>query len=115
MVVNLSLDIVLRVGYIITPFEPANAFSLESFFGPDARLHSNLIQTCGLCQIEDIEFNLVSLLICAQSDVSIDDFEVVPLGMAFGVEVILKPEVILNIIHFGSFPQITVLESWIKN
>lgn len=59
--------------------------------GPDAGFHTLLVETRRLCQIEDIEFDLVYLLVSMHNDILVGYLKVVPLGMAPGVHIVLKP------------------------
>lgn len=35
--------------------------------------------------------------------------------MTFSVQIVFQPQVIINIINFGDFSQVTIFESWVKN
>jgi hypothetical protein len=47
--------------------------------------------------------------------VPVDDFEVEPLSVALGINIIFKPKVIFDIIHFNSSSQIAVFKPAIEN
>ena len=47
-------------------------------------------------------------------DLGAKDLEVEPLGMALGVDVVLEPEVVLDVVDFGSFAEITRLETAVE-
>ena len=42
-------------------------------------------------------------------------FEKEPLSMSFGVEIVLKPKVVLYVVHFRSFTQVTRFEAAVKH
>ena len=44
-----------------------------------------------------------------------DHFKVKPLGMTLGINVIFKPQVVFNVIHFNGSSQIAIFESTIEN
>ena len=44
-----------------------------------------------------------------------DDFKVVPLSVAFGVEVIFEPQTVLDVVDFDGSPQIAVFESAVED
>ena len=47
--------------------------------------------------------------------VSVDDLEIEPLGMTLGINVIFKPQVVFNVVHFNGSSQICIFESTVKN
>jgi hypothetical protein len=47
--------------------------------------------------------------------VSVDDLEVEPLCVALGINIIFKPKVVFDIIHFNSSSQIAVFKPAIEN
>jgi len=89
VVVDLAMDVILLVAYFIAPFEPADSLFFELALGPDEGLHSYLIETRRFCQIQDIELDPVGLLVGSQGDIFVNYLEVVPLRMAFRVQIIL--------------------------
>ena len=107
--------LILDVSYIIATSKPASALFFMSVLGPDAWLHACLIETRGLAQIQYIELDLVRLLLCMQSDVLVDDFEIVPLGVALCIQVVLKPKIVFDIVHLRCFAEVTIFESRIED
>lgn len=89
MSLGIPRDVVLGVSDLITTPEPLCAVGLILAFGPNARLHAHLVKARGLGKVQDAELDFVGLLVRPQSNVFVDNLEVVPLGMAFGVEVVL--------------------------
>jgi len=45
----------------------------------------------------------------------VDHFKVKPLGMTLGINVIFKPQVVFNVIHFNGSSQIAIFESAVEN
>ena len=45
----------------------------------------------------------------------VDDFEIVPLGVAFSIQVVIKPKIILHIVNFGCFPKIAWFKSTVED
>lgn len=42
--------------------------------------------------------------------VLVHDLEVVPLGMAFGVEIVLQPQIVLHVVHLDCSPKVSILK-----
>jgi hypothetical protein len=93
-------NIVLHIGDVLAATEPAKSFLIVPFFGPDARFHALLVQTCGLGQVEDVELYSMPFTIVVQSYILINHLEVVPLGMTSSIHVIFQPKVVLNVGYF---------------
>ena len=94
-------DIVLLVGDVLASSEPPSAIFFKLSFGPNAWPHTVLIQAGSLGQIQKVELDPLGLLVCMNGDVLVQYFEVVPLGIAFRVDVVLQPQVVFNIGHLG--------------
>lgn len=107
--------LILDVSYIVASSKPPSAFFLVLVLGPDAWLHACLIETRGLAQIQYIELDLVRLLLRMQSNVLVDDFEVVPLGVAFCIQVVLKPKIVFDVVHLRRFTEVTIFKSRIED
>lgn len=82
---------------------------LELSAREDHRLHSQLVQGVRLTQVEDVELDLRSFIL------SEHDFEVVPLGVPLGIQIILQPEIVLDVVDFSSFSQIATFEAGVKD
>jgi hypothetical protein len=68
-----------------------------------------LVERVGLGQVQDVERDLGRLVRL------VDYLEVVPLRVAFGVDVILEPQVVLHIVDFARLAQITRLKPTIED
>jgi len=92
------LERVLVVADIFTVPVPANAASLLSFLlGVDERLHSLVVRTLRLDEVDEVE--LVGDILP-----HIGDSKVVPLGILRGVMIVLKDHVILILPDFNGSP-----------
>jgi hypothetical protein len=110
-----SKDVVLSVGDVLASSEPADVLEFVPLLGPEAGLHADLVETRGFGEVEDVELDPVDLLVCPDCDVLVDDLEVVPLVVALGVEVVLQPQVVLNVVHLRGFSQIAVFEATVED
>ena len=79
---------ILFVGYVFAASKPSSAILFKLFFAINTGFHTCLIQTGCLCEVQNVKLNSMCLLLLSQCDVFIDYFEVVPLSMASGVEVV---------------------------
>lgn len=95
--------------------EPACAVLVVPAFGPYARHHAVLVETRGLGQVQNIEFDLVDLLLRRQGDVLVHHFEEIPLCMALGVPIVLQPQVVFDVVDLGGLPQVAVLEPTVED
>lgn len=78
------------------------------FLGEDHGLHPCLVKTVGLRQIQNFKLDGCRPL-------SLDNhFEVKPLGVALGVEIIFEPQVVFCIVHFAGLPQVAALKTTVK-
>lgn len=57
----------------------------------------------------------MGLLLGMQRDVLVDDFEIVPLGVALSVHVVLEPEVVFDIAHFCDLPEVAIFKSGVED
>ena len=57
----------------------------------------------------------MGLLLSMECDILIDNFEIVPLGVALGVHVVLEPEVVFDIAYFCDLPEVAIFESGVKD
>lgn len=80
--------LVLGIRNVLASAEPANILRLVPSLGPNAWLHSYLVQAGRLGKIQNVEFDSVYLLVGMQRHVSVDDLKVIPLRVSFGVQVI---------------------------
>jgi len=115
LVALFSWDVVLGVRYLLSASEPACSISLVLLRRPDARLHSYLVQARGFCEIQDIEFNPMSLFLCPECNVLINDLKIIPLCMSFCIQIIFQPKIVLDVIDFCYFTQIAIFKSRIKD
>ena len=44
-----------------------------------------------------------------------NDFEVEPLGMTFGIDIVFKPQIIFYVINFNGSTKIARFKTWLKN
>lgn len=51
------------------------------------------------------------LFVCPDCDVLVKDLEIVPLGVSLCVKIVFEPEVVLDVVDFGSFAEVAVLET----
>lgn len=112
--IRIPRNVILKVLYIFASPMPAPLWvrltALFKFFlRKDNRFHANLVERVRLGQIEDIELNSGRFLLIVY------DFEVVPLRVPFRVQIVLQPQIVLNVVHFGCFPQIATFKSAVKN
>lgn len=68
-----------------------------------------MVERVRLGQIQDVERDLGRLVRL------VDYLEVVPLRVAFSVDVILEPQIVLHIIDFARFTKITRLKPTIED
>jgi len=80
----------------------------ESFLAEHDRLHPCFVQTVGFCEIQDVELNLCRLFSF------VDNFEEEPLSVTLRVEIIFEPEVVLYVVDFGSFAEVSRLETAVE-
>lgn len=57
-----------------------------------------LVKTVGLGKVQDVELDLSWLVRL------VANLEVIPLCVSLSVEVVLEPQVVLNVVNFGSLP-----------
>ena len=108
-------DVILGIGYLLTPSEPLCPVFLESLLRPDAGLHALLVQAGGLGQVQNVKFYAVSFLLRGKGYVPVDDLEVVPLRMALRVEIIFEPQIVLDVVHLRNFAEVAVFKPAVKD
>lgn len=96
-VVLIPTDFVLLVSDVLPAPKPLRSILLILPLAVDQRFHADLVQRSRLGQVEHIELDLVDLLLSQESDILVDDFEVVPLSIASSVQVVLEPQVVLDV------------------
>lgn len=97
-------NFVLLVRNVLASPIPACPVLLVPPLGPNTRFHSNLVQAGSFCQVENVEFDAMYFFVCVKSYILVYDFEVVPLSVALGVEIVLQPQIVLDVAYFGSLP-----------
>lgn len=88
MLVFVSRNLVLLVSYIVPAAKPTYLIPFEFLFGVYAGFHPLLVETCGFGEVQNVELYLVDLLLSVEGHVFVNYFEIVPLGVAFGIEIV---------------------------
>jgi len=105
---------ILKVPYVFTISEPSELLSPERAItgccilnifkftlAENYRFHSHFIQTVCFGKIQDVELYFgwfVSF---------VNNFKVIPLRMPFCVQIVLKPQIILYVVHLRRFSEIS--------
>ena len=121
VVVSLEVDLVLPsvvvliVAHVLATSAPAELLRLSLQNGlllllvrVDQDLHALVVETLGFDHVEHIEFDLHSFPDVAHSEEE-------PLGVSFGVHIILQDEVVLVVADFVRQLEVSRLESRLKN
>ena len=114
--VGVPRDIVLLVLDVLAGSVPAllhlgvtEAALFELSSRPDDWLHAKLVERIRLAKVQNIELDFRLFVLLK------DYLEIVPLGVTLGIEIVLQPQIVLDVVHLCGFAEVAAFKSGIED